>query len=50
MKLDAFDSSYFHDKIILSDEGFQIMFVYHPKFNTLELKRTKPLVMLLVSD
>ena len=40
MKLEAFDSSYFHGKILLVMVVFK-MFVYRPVFNTLELKTDK---------
>ena len=37
MKLQTFDSSQFHGKTFFGDNGSQNMFVYEPRFNTLEL-------------
>ena len=41
LKLKAFDSSCFHGKNCFCNDDFQKMFVYQPKFNTLELKKDK---------
>ena len=35
------DLSYFLDKNVFDDDGFQNMFVYQPTFNMLDLKTTK---------
>ena len=40
-KLQTFDLSYFLGKNSFDDDGFQNMFVYQPKLNTLELKEYK---------
>ena len=37
MNLQAFDSTYFHDKNFFGDDCFQNKFLYQPKYNTLEL-------------
>ena len=47
MKLQAFNSSYFHGKIFFGYDGSQNIFVYHPKINMLELKKTRALITLL---
>ena len=41
MKLEAFDSSYFHGKFLFGDDGFQNMFVYRPKLDMLNFKKDK---------
>ena len=38
-KLKTFDLSYFIGKNIFGDDGFQNMFAYQVKFNTIELKK-----------
>ena len=38
MKLEAFDSSYFYDKIFFGNDGFQNMFGCQLTFNMSELK------------
>ena len=51
MKLRAFDSSYFCGKTFSGDDGFQNVFVYQPRFNTLEIKKnTRKLNMLLLGN
>ena len=35
------DLSYFLDKNVFDDDGFQNMFVYQPTFNMLDLKTTR---------
>ena len=42
-----FHSSYFPGEIFFGDDGFQNMFVYQLTFNTLELKKTRRLDILL---
>ena len=49
-KLRAFNSSYFHGKIFFGDDGSQNMFVYQPTLDTLELKKTKGLIMFLAGN
>ena len=39
LKLQASNSSNFCDKKFFGGDGFQSMFVYHPTFNMLELKK-----------
>ena len=39
MKLQAFNSSYFHGKNFFGYDGSQNMFVYHPKINMLKKQR-----------
>ena len=41
MKFQAFDSSYFHGKNFLGDDGFQNMIVYQSTVNMLKLKLDK---------
>ena len=41
LKLEEFDSRYFHGNDFFGDDGFQNMFAYQPTFNTLELKQDK---------
>ena len=41
MKLQRFDSSYFHGKNFFGDDGFQSTLVYKPALDTLELKKDK---------
>ena len=38
MKLQAFDSSFFHGKSLDGDDGLQNMFLYQLAFNMLDLK------------
>ena len=40
MKLQAFNSSYFHGKIFFGYDGSQNIFVYHPKINV-RVKKNK---------
>ena len=49
-KLQVFDSSFFHVKIFFSDHVCQNIFVYQPKFDTLELKKTRVMNMLFVGN
>ena len=41
VKLEAFDSSYFHGRTFFGNDISQNMFVYQPKFDTLEIKKDK---------
>ena len=42
--------SFFLDKKFFCDDGSQNMFVYHQTLDTLELKRTRVLIMFLVGN
>ena len=50
VKLQTHDLSYFLDRIFFGDDCFQNMFVYQLTFNTLQLKKTRELIMLLVGN
>ena len=50
IKLQKYDLSYFLGRNSFGDDGFQNTFVYQPKFNTFELKKTRALIMLSVGN
>ena len=50
IKLQTYDLSYFLGRNSFGDNSFQNTFVYQPKFNTLELKKTRALIMLSVGN
>ena len=39
--METYDRSYFLGKIFFSDDGSQNIFVYHPTFSVLQIKKTK---------
>ena len=50
MKLQTHDLSYFLGKSVFGDDGFRDMIAYQATLNTLDLKKTKVVIMLLVGN
>ena len=50
VKLKTYDSSYFLGKTSFSDDSSRNMFVFQPALDSLELKKTRALIIFLVGN